>query len=563
MKKFLGTMMICTIMLSSTAVLVIGCGSEPAAHTVDSEIEEGIREKAQAFGEAQGLISVGTPSSIDRALEIIASADLGTTDRGAELLYIARNIYRVVYPYLSFPAEEVPQLAETSLYRRLFAAVEEGDIPPVPEGEATFLTTLVSTLAMLTSEEREVIDEAAARSSQLLSINPDSSIAVFLRGYALEQRGEPEEAIDRYREVIGEDESCYPARMGIVRVLNEMNRGEEAVETVEELLERFGEERRIVRLAVEVFLQAGDLSRADDLLSEALGRYPEDSVLLRKRALLLERTGRGEQAQRIIRVVESREGVTAESLLIRIRILEQQGRSGEALLESREGIERFPDAPRLRLARARLLLERERPAEAQELLEGLDERLPNNREIGRLRLRALMGQERWDEAREQLELLLRRDQPSADLLTRGIQVYNALGESEQALEIAEQLAGQYPDQPNAVERYVRQLARMGRSEEARRYLAERLQETAQSTLASELHYLLSEVQNGREAQIRSLQTALFENMQNERALIKISRLYEEAGEYSKAVRYLRQAVSLNPRNEELKRRLRSLEQETR
>jgi len=549
----------CTLLGGGFAVLG-GCGSEPAAEGVDTEIEEGIREKTQAFREAQRLISVGTPASISKGLDLISSAELDTTDRGMELLYLSRELYRIVYPYLSFPIDEVPQLTETNVYRRLFSSVREGNISSVPEGEATFLTTLISALTLLTAETSTVVEEVSPLTEQLLSINPDSHLARFLRAYALEWQGDYEEALERYRRVIAAAPSCYPARIGIVRILIRLGREDEAHDDVERLLERFNEEREVLLRAVEVFLQTGALERADTLLSEALSRYPEDSVLLRKRALLLEKTGRVEQARRITRVVENREGESSESLLVRVRLLREQGRSGQALLEAQRGVQEYPESTELRLELAHLLLERDRPADAREVLTELPEHYLENENVLLLLLDALIAEERWQDAQQRLTTLLERRDPDAELLDKGVRIYNALGNAQRALEFARRLVNEYPDRPETVERYVRQLLRMGRREEVREYISTRIEATDGNILESHLYYLLSEVQTSREAQIRSLQSALFENMQNEKALIKIARLYEEAGEQKKAARYIRQAISLNPKDEELRQWLRRLEQ---
>lgn len=539
-----------------------GCQSQPPAESVDTTIEEGIREKSEAFSAAREQIALGTPASIERALDRISSADLGATDRGAELLYIARELYRIVYPYLDFPGAEVAQLSETSLYRRLFTAVKEGRIPEVPEGEATFLTTMISTLVLLTTGERETVEEAAAMSEQLLTINPQSDLAQFLRGLALERGGESTGALERYRDVIERAPGCYPARIGIVRVLTENGRGEEALPHTEQLLERFETEREVLRLAVEVFLQLGNLERADDLVSSALGRYPEDSILLRKRAVLLERTGRAEQARRIIRVVEEREGETAESLLVRVRLLAEEGRLSSAVAAARRGTEQYSQSTPLQIELARLLLQQGRPGEARRILDDVRETLPGDRQVASLLLEALIAADNWTAAREQLEELI-DEKPAPDLLSKAIRIYRALDQDGRALEYAGRMVNEYPQRPEAIEEYVRLLLQMDRREEALQYIAERLRNTESSTLASQLYYLRSEVQTAPQERIESLQSALFENMQNKEALIALSSIYEQTGEYAKAVRYLRQAVSLNPRDEELKRRLRRLERQAR
>jgi tetratricopeptide (TPR) repeat protein len=48
-------------------------------------------------------------------------------------------------------------------------------------------------------------------------------------------------------------------------------------------------------------------------------------------------------------------------------------------------------------------------------------------------------------------------------------------------------------------------------------------------------------------------------MQNINALIEIAELYESTGEYNKAIRYLRQAIALNPEDQALRRRMRDLQ----
>jgi tetratricopeptide (TPR) repeat protein len=552
----IGIVWMCAVSL----LIFIGCVGDSAPQEVDTSLQRDIQQRASALEQVRAHITFGTPRSLDIALNTLYSNNLYTSEIGAELAFVANRFYHFVYPYLEYSSTQV-QPPAGSLYPQLFEEVQNGQVPSISQENTTFLSSLASALTVLTTNSAAAREQAGEVTSYVVKINPDSMIAQFLHGYYLEKQEQYSAAQNLFQTVLRNDDSCYPARLGLVRVFYSLGKPEMAFSHVEQLLLEFPQKRYVLQWAINIHLQAGQLEKADRLLSTAIIQYPEETIFLRKRAELLELQGKYEQAGRIAAVVERRTGETPETLLIKVQSFIRNGRIEEALALSEKGMETYPSFQRFPALYGELLIQIGRRGEAYEFFRQRLEQDPDNLSIIASLLDTAIELERWNAAAGYLTQLL-EVRRSTSLLMKAVTVYRALGQMNMALEYARTMAEEYPDDPGAVNTYLNVLLTTGTTGEATEYINRRLSAASNSEVRSVLLYFQARLVDDQQAKLQYLQSALLENMQNANALIEIADLYESMGEYNKAIRYLRQAIALSPDNQALQRKMRALQNRT-
>ncbi len=541
-------------------LIITGCAGDTTPQAVDTSLQRDIQQRATALERVRSNIAFGTPRSLDIALNILYTDNLYTSEVGAELAFVANRFYQIVYPYLEYSTMQV-QPPAGSLYPQLFESVSAGKVPNISQEQTSFLSSLASALAVLTSNSQAEQEQAGEVTSYVVQINPDSMLARFLEGYYLEQEEQYSESRELYQSVLQQDDSCYPARLGLVRILYAMGNPEAAFGHVEQLLLEFPDKRYVLQWAISIYLQTGQLDKVDSLLSTAIVRFPDETFFLRKRAELLELQGKYEQAARIAAVVERETGETPETLLIKVKSLVRQGRREEALALAEEGMKKYPSFQGFTALYGELLIQIGRREEAYDFFRRRLEEDPENLSVTASLLDTAIELERWDSAVDYLEELLEAHQ-SISLLMKAVTVYRAVGEMEKARDYARSLAEEYPQDSTAVRTYLNVLLELDRSSEAVEYINRRLEEDSNSDVRSLLLYFRARLAENQQSKLQYLQSALLENMQNVNALIEIAELYESMGEYSKAIRYLRQAIALRPDNQSLQRKMRELQDRT-
>jgi len=541
---------ICTFLLGS-------CAGSGQVQEADPSLQANIRQRSEQLDRVRSLISLGTPRSLDVALNIIERNDLENTEQGAEFRYVIGRIYHIVYPYLEYSSLET-QAPAGSIFTSIFTEVENRRVPEIEQESTTYLTSLAVATSILSVREADQVEKAGGTISYLVKINPDSILTLFLNGLYLEREKDYQSAEFFYRQALDRDNSCYPARLGLVRIYYYQGKPKSALEDLEILLLEFPEEMEVLEWAFNIYLQDGQLQKADSLLSQAIIRYPEELIFLRKRVELLDQQEKHEQADRIARLIEKSIGETEETVFIRLKSLIRQGRPGLALSTVEEAMEKFPDYREFSILYGSLLLQLNRQEDAYSFFREELEKNPDNLTIIASLLETAAALEKWEEASGYVELLLPQRE-SVGLYIQAIEVYRRLDQTEKALEYARLLAQSYPDRAGAVEPYVSLLIELGRIDQATELIGRLQVEERSAEVKSMLYYFLSILVDDRESKLQNLQLALLENIQNFAALRDIALLYESLGEYNKAVRYLRQAIVLQPQNEVLKQKLREIE----
>jgi Flp pilus assembly protein TadD len=158
-------------------------------------------------------------------------------------------------------------------------------------------------LAVLSIQSGELAD-AERHLRHLLEIDyadPDR-IHLYL-GEVFEQQKRFDEAIESYREV-GAGEHRTNARVRIAMVMNKAGRLEDARRYLHELVPEGADERnRLVLAEVQLLREVNRFADAFTVISEALGRTPDQPDLLYEQGMLAERLDRLEVMEKSLRAV--------------------------------------------------------------------------------------------------------------------------------------------------------------------------------------------------------------------------------------------------------------------
>jgi Tfp pilus assembly protein PilF len=371
-----------------------------------------------------------------------------------------------------------------------------------------------------------------------------------------EKEGSAGEAEAAYRGALELAEDCYPAELGLVRIINGRGEREQAASLLAELLVRYPDNMGIKKELARNYAAAGDWSRAEAAVAEILQRSPRDGEFLLLKIRVAMEQGRYQEAQAPLDAYASIDSGNREYLFLRARLQAELYRNRDSALNYLRSIIRSrPDDAEALVYMAGLLMESARPEDAAEGRTILTRLLgqPNpNPEVLSLAVKDAVRREAWREARDLLERLLARRRNNEDLLD-AYRVERGLGNSAAALAYARELFNREGAGEEAIAAYLTALIDTGRQSEALRIIEQRLQAVSGGAQKSRYYYLRSRLRNNDDAAMNDLRSSLFEDPRNPDALIAMFEIYHRRRDERRAVYYLKQALALDPNNPQLKR----------
>ncbi len=536
-----------------------GCASTSKTDMAVQDVKAAspLDDKARILEQGKSLIESGMLHSLAKARNLLAENNLGNTEQGKELDYIAYRLMVLVYPYYNQSAAPAVPLKSSS-YPHIADMIESGKIPEITEENTTFFTLLFSAAAVFYSNSPEIIERSHEIAVQLNTFSRDNLYAKLIEGKVYELKGEWKRSFDFYSQVVNTEADCYPAKIGIARYYVEKKEYSSAIPLLEKLNTLYPEGKDISSLLVESYLDTGEIYKANELLEDVLSRDPTDVDLALKRARLLLLSGQLEQAGKLITVYETEKGATGESINLRANIFIRKRQYGKAEKIIKSGLNNFPRNLSLQITFANLLIITNRFDAAEIYLKEQLNGNKNDPDLVKLLMISYIKQKMWKKASSLLEVLLTSD--ASDVILRyAVEVYFNLGITDKALQYNKKLIlGKKP----AIEDYsYRVILLLGQSKkgEALQELSKWILSVQPSAEKSVLYYLMSLCTTNNEKQKEYLQKALFENLHNLKALLALADLYEQQGEYRKAYRYLKQASLINPEDSDVKARLQKVE----
>ncbi len=549
--------------LISLVLFFIGCASvqktEPPVQ--NQEVSSLVNESARNLEKSKSYIETGMLDSLVSARKLLLDNNLENTEQGRELDYIASSFMSLVYPYYKQTAGTAAPL-KSSIFPSITSAVKAGHIPDISETDTTFFTLMFSAAAVFYTNAPDVLDRCHEIAIQLESFSSNNLYAKLIEAKILEIQipGDITKSFDLYSQIIVQEPDCYPAQIGIAGIYIKRKKYASAIDILEKQHALYPDGKDISGLLVESYLDTQQIEKANTLLEEVLSRDPNDIDLALQRARLLMLTGQADQAGKLVSIFESEKGETDKSFNLRVLLLIQKGSLQKAGTLLKKGLVKYPGDIILQITYGKLLLEMKQFETAENYLSRQIKKNKNDPDLLRLLVKSYIDLRQWKKASPLIERLLQLD-PGDEVLRYAVEVSYERGEIGKALVYNKKLlSGAHPSMVDYYYR-VKLLLAQGNKKGAMTELDTWLKTARTPEKRSLLYYYMSLCTDKPDQQKDFLQKALFENLQNLKALLALAELYEKQGEYRKAYRYLKQASIMDPEDSETKNKLRKLEKE--
>jgi predicted Zn-dependent protease len=494
------------------------------------------------------------------ALELIRARDVGNSEFGRVMTAVAAALFRKVYhdtPY-RLPSPDPPQ---NHPYARILREGEAGNYVRPTANSTDYLEYVLPFLSFLPEGSGKIPgpERAVSVLPDLLragELNSHSVLAPYFLGLVYERAGEDGDAAGSYRRAYALSAECYPAALGLARVLIRNDGAQEAIRLLLEMVIRYPDNGAIKRQLALAYYENRDWSRAEPAIAEILQRDSRDGQFILMRAHILVEQGQFMQAQAPLDLYGSIDANNRLYLFLRARVQAEGYRNRDAALSYLRSLLRlFAGDEEAAVYAVRLFLEsprREDQNEGRELLQRLLRDDRSSLTVVNLALQDAVRREAWREAQPYLDRLLRERRSVQDLLN-AYRVERGLGNNAAALAPARELYERDPTNDEGGIAYISALIDTGRQDEAARILEARLGAVGGGSVKSRYFYLRSRIRTGEDAVMNDLRSSLFEDPRNLDALIAMFEIYQRRRDERRAVYYLKQALALSPDNPLLRR----------
>jgi Tfp pilus assembly protein PilF len=489
-------------------------------------------------------------------VSLIQDRGLGTVEFGRLMNAAAAALLRAVYPDL--PVRYLPPDSPvTAAYTRILRDADRGVYTPPQADSRDFLEHVLPFLAWYPEpRDKSLLRNALPDLEKAAALNPASVLPFLFRGFVYEQEGSAEEAEAAYREVLERAEDCYPAELGLIRIMNSRGESEQASSRLAGLLVRYPDNMGIKKEMARNYAAGADWPRAEAAIAEILQRNPRDGEFLLLKAYTAMEQGRYQEAQAPLDTYASIDSGNRQYLFLRARLQAELYRNRDSALNYLRSIIRsWPGDTEALVYMAGLLMESTRQGDAAEgrtiLTRLLGQPNPDPKTLS-LAVKDAVRREAWQEARGLLERLLARRRNDEDLLD-GYRVERGLGNSAAALAYARELYNREGAGEEAAAAYLTALIDTGRQSEALQIIERRLQAASGGAQKSRYYYLRSRLRNSDDDAMSDLRSSLFEDPRNLDALVAMFEIYHRRRDERRAVYYLKQALALDPNNPRLRR----------
>ncbi|MDR0599535.1 MAG: hypothetical protein LBG84_05565 [Treponema sp.] len=503
------------------------------------------------------LVERGAPSSLSQAAPLLAA----DPEKNQALAAAGAALFRALYPDLEAPP--FPPAVSDHAYTGVLKEAEGGVYLPPPARSKDFLEYVLPFLACYGAGpgDRRPPDAAQLRGTlpnldRAAQLNAASVLPPFFRGFVYENTGDLPRAEGAYQKALEIAGDCYPAELGLARVLIQRGRDGEALTRLSGLAERYPGNREIPRRLARLYAERRDWARADPLIAGILQRDGRDGEFLLLRARSFVEQKLYQRAQAPLDSFASIDAGSREYLFLRARIQAEGFHSREgALGYLRPLLRAHPEDTEIAVYTAALLMDSPRAedeAEGRAILDRLLQAPGARVEALALALEDSVRRESWQDAKGYLDKLLPLRRESGDLFN-ACRVERGLGNYAAALSYARELYGRDSSSEDAVSVFITALIDTGRNAEAARIIDQRLAAVPGGAVKSRYYYFRSQIRGNEEAVMNDLRSSLFEDPRNVDALIAMFEVYHRRRDQRRAAYYLKQALALSPNNPQLKR----------
>jgi tetratricopeptide (TPR) repeat protein len=507
--------------------------------------------------EIRSLIETGVPPSLQASLDLIRNHELGNSEFGRIMNAVAVLLLKTIYPgfTVQYPLSDPPQ---THSYAKILKDIEKGIYTPAPPNSKDFLEHVLPVLALYNEKLPEKFTQALPDLREAAELKPNSPLAPYLLGLALERMGNTEEAEKQYAKAWELSQECYPAALGLAGVMDSRGEMDEAVSFLSGLVIRFPDNMQVKRRLALAYYRAGDWSRAEPAVAEVLQRDRKDGEFILTRVHILLELGQYLQAQAPLDLYASLNPNNRFYLFLRARVQADGYHNRDAALNYLRSMLRLSSGvidDDASVYAARLFMESSRAddqSEGRELLRRLLANPAPSLTVITLALEDAIRRQAWQEAGPYLARLLRERRSTVDLLN-AYQVERGQGNNAAALSYARELYERDRSSEESISTYVSALIDTGRVAEAAGMIDARISGLPGGTVKGRYYYLRSRTRSDDDARLNDLRSSLFEDPRNLNALIAMFEIYHRRKDERRALYYLKQALAISPDNPRLKR----------
>lgn len=515
------------------------------------------RKKPARSDIERSLVEKGSPASLTQLVSLLADNTLAASEQGRAIIAAASIIARVVYPDLSLL---FPEIAGTNEYERIIRDIEKGTYTPPPAASQDFLECVLPFLALYNTGnsygkiEPSQYQAAISHLERASRLNGESVLPPLFLGLASEKTGNGAEAA--YRKALQADNTCYPAELGLIRLLHSQGKFDEELTLLKNLQIRYPVNMDIRKQLARLYSAKQNWQEADALITEILKQESRNGEFILLRSQILLERGLFQQAQGLLDTYATIDGNNKRFLFYRARLQAEGLRNPAAAINILRPLYRSdPNDTETGVYLAALLLESSRAAEVEEGRSILNHFLDSSSiapEALSLAAADNIQREKWQEAKTHLDRIPSGKRSRKDLYNAW-KVERTLGNYAIALSNARELYNLQDTTAEEAAAYITSLIDTGRQAEAGRIIEERLGSLPGGTEKSRYYFLRSRIRTNEDAVLNDLRSALFEDPRNLEALIAIFEIYHRKRDERRAVYYLRQALAIAPDAPQLRR----------
>ncbi len=545
----------------SVPLFFSSCKSEPpVSETPINIVANGSQVETKSTGtglsaEIRMLVELGSPSSLQRALDIIRSRDLDNSDYGRAMGAAAIIIIKKLYPdnAINLPLADPPQMHN---YARIIRDLEREAYTPPLSTSTDYLEYVLPFLAFLNpATPLGRLDSALLDLENATKFSSTSVLDPLFRAIIYDRQGQKERAMELYRQALSRAQDCYPASIGLAQLYIGRKEYQAALDIYADLSVRFPDQLLIKKELAKIWFELRQWDRATSAITEVLQRDPKDITFLLLRATSLIEQGFAIQAQPSLDAVATIEPGNARYLYLRARVQAEGFRNSDSAINYlRALLRQHPENLEATSYLAKLLLESgkaENMREGRQLLGVLVEKEGSSIISIELALKDAVMRQDWLAAEKLVARLLEQRSDTEDLKIAW-QVRVGLKKYREASEIARELLQKEPNSPSIQLIYIESLVNSGQKAEALTFLQEKLKTVTEPEIKSSFYFLRSSLQTDTEAMLGDLRSSLFEDPRNIKSLIAMFEYYHAKKDERRAVYYLKQAISISPDDARLK-----------
>jgi Flp pilus assembly protein TadD len=514
---------------------------------------------AEVLQEARSLLEIGSPQSLRDAQALIEGRGLSQSEYGRMMNAVAALIINRIYPDADIAREEASPPAHLS-YAKILNDVAEGRWVPPPGDSADYLTNILPCFILTNNASADINNAALRYLQKARRLNPAGVLAVYFSAIVSERAGRLLEARQLYDEAVTlSNAECYPAFLGIARILARLDRHDDAITLLLELTRLYPDNIAARRQLANSYIAAGEWGKADAVVAAVLSNnYRNPEFLLMQTRIFIE-LGRHNQAQLPLDTYVPAGGseTNRQYLLLRARLAWEGNRSRSAAAAPlRTILAAAPNDLEAQVYLARLLLGANQVSyqeEGRQILDQLLRQPSPGPEVVRLALDDAIARSAWTEADSYLAEIL-GETPSLSGLQSAVTVKNGLGDHAAALAFARNAVDAFPDDENARLDLIGKLAESELRTErdaGAAMINTALPELKNASARSRAYYYRSRLRTGEEEAVNDLRASLIEDPRNVNALLGLVAIYDRRKDTRRATFYLQQALVLAPNNPEV------------